>query len=79
LRAIEKFEAKQTPLVDESVIGDNKEGSITQKVIKLVHAVKAGGHSADKLSVPHILVITPDTYVVVDVCKELKAKFADNK
>lgn len=34
---------------------------------------------SDKLSKPHVIVLTPDTQVVVDVYKALKAKFAENR
>lgn len=37
------------------------------------------GVFAKGLDEPHIIVLTPDTQVVVDVFKELKAKFQDKK
>ena len=82
MRAIEKFEAKQTPLVDSSAIGvctEGKEKDLTFKTIKLVNELRVAGVSGDKLSTPHVIVLTPDTQVVVDVCKALKAKFAENR
>ena len=42
----------------------------------MVKEIREEGLAAKNvLNVPHIMILTPDTYVVVDLVKELKAKF----
>ena len=50
MRAIEKFEAKQTPLIDASIIGvckETKEKDLTFKTIKLVNELRVADVFSD--------------------------------
>ena len=51
---------------------------MVEVVNERVQELKADGTFIENnLSVPQIIVLTPDTQVVVDVVKDLKAKFSE--
>ncbi len=79
MKAIEKFEATELPLLDQENIFDVRFNAsrITLIIQKMVTEMLKNGTHADSLAVPQILVLTPDTQVVVDVCKELKTLYAE--
>lgn len=79
MKAIDKFEAEGVTMVESENISDRdaKVGTLTDVIVKMANEMIKNGTHGDSLAVPQILVLTPDTQVVVDVCKELKNKFAE--
>jgi U3-containing 90S pre-ribosomal complex subunit len=67
-------------MVDEENISEYQPGkSIVEVVTEMINQMQKDGTHGDSLGVPQIMVLTPDTQVVVDVVKDLKAKFAEKK
>ncbi|CDW89361.1 UNKNOWN [Stylonychia lemnae] len=74
ISAIDKFESKDTPeLFNQENVDQFHEGrSIAETSKRLVQELRKLKIFSEKLNNPQIMILTPDTQVVVDLYKELK-------
>lgn len=80
MRAIEKFEGKDTTLIDESnVLAPVDDVVLPEQIANLIKDLLEQKLFAQTFHIPHIIVMTSDTQQVVDLCKVLKEKFAKEK
>ena len=73
VKAIQKIEKYELQLFEQDSIHTGQQ-SIVESIVGLVRQFKKDAVYSDSLHIPNILVLTPDTYVVVDLVKELKQK-----